>query len=65
MRAIIYGAGGIGCVVGGHLSLTGTEVLLIGRPGHVSAIRESGLRFVTPTGTHTLHLPAVTHWAGI
>ncbi len=60
MRAIIYGAGGIGCVVGGHLSLTGGDVLLIGRPGHVNAIRESGLRFVTPTGTHTLHLPAVT-----
>ena len=32
MRVIIYGAGAIGGVVGGHLALTGTEVVLIGRP---------------------------------
>ncbi len=60
MRAMIYGAGAIGGVVGGHLHLTDTEVVLIGRPGHVNAINEGGLRFVTPTGTHTLRLPAVT-----
>jgi 2-dehydropantoate 2-reductase len=60
MRAIIYGAGGIGCVVGGHLALTGTDVVLIGRPGHMGAIRDNGLRFVTPAATHTLRLPAVT-----
>ena len=60
MRAIIYGAGGIGCVVGGHLSLSGTDVLLIGRAGHMGAINTDGLCFVTPIGTHTLRLPAVT-----
>jgi len=60
MRAIIYGAGAIGGVVGGHLALTGTEVVLIGRPGHVNAINQHGLHFVTPIGTHTLQLPAVT-----
>lgn len=60
MRAIIYGAGAIGGVVGGHLALTGTEVVLIGRPGHVNAINQHGLRFVTPTGTKNLQIPAVT-----
>ena len=60
MRAIIYGAGAIGGVVGGHLALTNTEVVLIGRQGHVNAINQHGLRFITPTGTHTLQLPAVT-----
>ncbi len=60
MRTIIYGAGAIGGVVGGHLALAGKEVILIGRPDHVNVIREQGLRFVTPTGTHTLRLPAVT-----
>lgn len=60
MRIIIYGAGAIGGVVAGHLHLTGTEVVLIGRPAHVSAINEQGLRFVTPTETHNLRLPAVT-----
>jgi 2-dehydropantoate 2-reductase len=60
MRAIIYGAGAIGGVVGGHLALAGTEVVLIGRPGHVNAINQHGLHFITPTGTHDLRIPAVT-----
>jgi 2-dehydropantoate 2-reductase len=60
MRLIIYGAGGIGCVIGGHLARTGHNVLLIGRPGHVKAINEHGLHLVTPTGTYTLQIPAAT-----
>ncbi|HEY41729.1 MAG TPA: 2-dehydropantoate 2-reductase [Dehalococcoidia bacterium] len=60
MRVIIYGAGAIGGVVGGHLALTGTEAVLIGRPGHVNAVNQHGLRFITPTGTHDLRIPAVT-----
>ena len=60
MRLIIYGAGGIGCVVGGHLVRAGYDVLLIGRPGHVKAINEHGLHLITPTGTHILQIPAVT-----
>jgi len=60
IRIVIYGVGAIGGVVGGHLALAGKEVILIGRPDHVNAIREHGLRFVTPTDIHTLHLPAVT-----
>ena len=59
MRIIIYGAGAIGGVVGGHLHLTGTEVVLVGRPGHSKAINEHGLRFVTPDGTQNLPIPAV------
>ena len=59
-RFIIYGVGAIGGVVGGHLALAGKEVVLVGRPDQVSAIREYGLRFATPTSTHTLRLPAVT-----
>ena len=57
---IIYGAGGIGGVVGGHLARVGHQVVLIGRPGHMNAIGEHGLRLVTPVGIHTLRLPAVT-----
>ena len=60
MRFIIYGAGAIGGVVGGHLARIGQNVLLIGRPGHVRAINEHGLHLVTPTGTHILRIPAVT-----
>ena len=60
MKIVIYGAGGIGSSVGGHLRRVGQDVVLIGRPGHVKAINEHGLRLVTPAGTHILRLPAVT-----
>ena len=64
-RAIIYGAGAIGGVVAGHLALAGNKVVLIGRPGHVNVIREKGLRFITPGGTHQLKVPAVTSPKGL
>ena len=60
MRYIIYGAGGIGCVIGGHLARTGHNVLLIGRLNHVSIINKDGLRLITPTHTYVLRIPAVT-----
>ena len=60
MKVVIYGAGGVGSVVGGHLARVGHDVTLIGRPGHVKAISKHGLRLITPTGTHILQLPAVT-----
>jgi 2-dehydropantoate 2-reductase len=47
-------------VVAGHLALAGKEVILIGRPNHMNAIRKQGLRFITPTDTHRLRLPVVT-----
>ncbi len=61
MRYMIYGAGGIGSIMGGHLARTGHDVILIGRPGHVSVINNNGLRLITPTGTHVLRIPAVTN----
>lgn len=60
MRVVIYGAGAIGGVVGGHLALAGHQGVLIGRPGHVKALQQHGLRLVTPTQTHVLRVPAVT-----
>ncbi len=60
MRFIIYGAGGIGGVIGGHLARTKHDVMLIGRPGQVKAVTKHGLHLITPTGTHILHIPAVT-----
>ena len=56
MRYIIYGAGGIGSIMGGHLLRTGHEAVLIGRPGHVNAVNASGLKLVTPTGTHVVKI---------
>lgn len=60
MRYIIYGAGGIGSIMGGHLARTGHDSVLIGRPGHVAAVNANGLKLITPTGTHVVPIPAVT-----
>ena len=60
MRYIIYGAGGIGSIMGGYLVRTGHDAILIGRPGHVNAVNKNGLKLITPTGTHVLRIPAVT-----
>jgi 2-dehydropantoate 2-reductase len=60
-RYIIYGAGGIGSGIGGHLWRTGHDVVLIGRSGHVGRIRSEGLRLITGTEEHRLQVPAVTH----
>lgn len=60
MRYIIYGAGGIGSGIGGHLHRHGYETLLVGRPGHIGRIRESGLRLITGEQTYVIDVPAVT-----
>ena len=60
LRIVIYGAGAVGGVVGGLLALSDTPVVLIGRPNNVNAIREHGLRIVTPGVTQTIKLPVVT-----
>ncbi|MFC1933337.1 ketopantoate reductase family protein [Chloroflexota bacterium] len=61
MRYIIYGAGGIGSIMGGHLARTGHDVILISRSGHVSVINNNGLRLITPTGIYVLRIPVVTN----
>jgi 2-dehydropantoate 2-reductase len=60
MRIIIYGAGGIGSVVGGLLWRTGQEVVLVGRPGHITVIQTRSLKLITPDETFQLNIPAVT-----
>ena len=60
LRYIIYGAGAIGGIVGGYLALDGKAVVMVGRAGHMAAIRQHGLKFVTPKGTHQVPMTAVT-----
>jgi 2-dehydropantoate 2-reductase len=57
MRFIVYGAGGIGSTIGGHLFRTGHDVVLVANPRHVDKIREAGLRLVTPDETYVLKIP--------
>jgi 2-dehydropantoate 2-reductase len=61
MRYIIYGAGGIGGVIGGKLFQRGHEVVLICRGEQVTTIQRQGLTVKTPTETLQLPLRAVAH----
>jgi 2-dehydropantoate 2-reductase len=58
MRFIVYGAGGIGSAIGGHLFRTGHDTVLVGSGSHVDAIRANGLRLLVPDETYTLRVPA-------
>ncbi|NAS26515.1 NAD(P)-binding domain-containing protein [Herbidospora sp. NEAU-GS84] len=59
MRYIIIGAGGIGGTIGARLFQSGHDVILSARGSHLTALRSTGLRFVTPNGAETLRIPAV------
>lgn len=57
MRFIIYGAGGIGSVIGGHMFRKGYDVVLVGNAQHMGAIKANGLKLVTGDETFTLRIP--------
>lgn len=50
MRYIIIGAGAVGGAIGGRLAEAGREVVLVARGAHAAALRESGLRLLSPGG---------------
>ncbi|MBV9950566.1 MAG: ketopantoate reductase family protein, partial [Acidimicrobiia bacterium] len=57
MRYVIFGAGGIGGVIGGRLAQHGHDVVLVARGAHHDAIRERGLRMRTPDGPVQVDVP--------
>jgi len=57
-RFIIYGAGGVGSVIGANLFLHEYQTVLVGNPEHVERIRANGLRFITPSNTSRLNIQA-------
>ncbi|MFJ8079939.1 ketopantoate reductase family protein [Streptomyces sp. NPDC096205] len=59
MRYVIIGAGAVGGTIGGRLAQAGHEVVLVARGAHHEALREHGLRLMTPDGDRTHRLPAV------
>ncbi|OWQ93946.1 2-dehydropantoate 2-reductase [Roseateles aquatilis] len=60
MRVAVMGAGAVGCFFGGMLARAGHDVVLIGRPMHVEAVREYGLRMETRTFDEQVRLRADT-----
>lgn len=61
MRYVIYGAGAIGCTIGGRLFQAGHEVVLIARGAHLEAMQQNGLTLRTPDEELRLPVPAVSH----
>ncbi len=58
---VVYGAGGVGCVIGARLQQAGLTVTLIARGEHARALAQKGLTLVAPDATETLQLPVVGH----
>ncbi|SFD52386.1 2-dehydropantoate 2-reductase [Bosea sp. CRIB-10] len=57
MRIAVLGAGGVGGYFGGRLAASGSDVTFVARGAHLAAMRDDGLRIVSPLGD--LHLPQV------
>lgn len=69
LRIGVFGAGSIGCLIGGRLAHAGADVVLLGRPVLADAVNATGLHISDYTGAD-LHLPAgqidvVTEPAGL
>jgi 2-dehydropantoate 2-reductase len=57
MRIAVMGAGALGGYFGGRLAAAKHEVVLIARGAHLAAIRERGLKILSPRGN--LHVPEI------
>ena len=60
MKVAVMGAGAVGCYYGAMLARAGHEVVLIGRPAHVEAVRARGLRLEAQSFDEHVPLAAST-----
>ena len=60
MKIAVMGAGAVGCYFGGLLARAGHDVVLIGRPQHVEAVKRDGLRLETQAFDEYVRLSAST-----
>lgn len=60
MKIAIYGAGGVGGYYGAVLARAGYKVSLVARGDHLAAIRQNGLRVLSPDGDFSVHPAAAT-----
>ncbi|MBI2307468.1 MAG: 2-dehydropantoate 2-reductase [Rhodocyclales bacterium] len=65
MKIAIMGAGAVGCYYGGMLARAGHDVVLVGRPQHVDAIRRQGLFMDTRTFQEHVAVGAGTDAAAV
>ena len=61
LRALVWGSGAIGGVVGAYLTRAGHDITFVdANAAHVEAARRDGLRIVGPIEAFTTHAPIVT-----
>jgi len=65
MKIAVMGAGAVGGYYGGMLARAGNEVVLIGRPAHVQAFREAGLRLDTQSFDERIPVQASTEASAV
>jgi 2-dehydropantoate 2-reductase len=58
MKICVFGAGSIGCYVGGRLAATGADVTFVGRPRLAAEIRQHGLHLTDWQGADLRVAPA-------
>src|ERR1700752_1230283 len=60
MRMLVVGAGATGGYFGGRLAQHGRDVSFLVRPARAAALRQSGLRLVSPHGDATITPRVIT-----
>lgn len=65
MKFCVFGAGAVGGFVGGMVARTDTEVSLIARGEHLTALQKNGLHVITPDEEFTVTPPATDNPAEI
>jgi 2-dehydropantoate 2-reductase len=65
MKIAVMGAGAVGCYYGGMLARAGHEVVLIGRPQHVEAVRRDGLLLDTQSFREHVPMQASTEASAV
>jgi 2-dehydropantoate 2-reductase len=58
MKFCVFGAGAVGGFVGGMVARGGTDVSLVARGVHLSALQANGLKIVTPDEEFAVDVPA-------
>jgi 2-dehydropantoate 2-reductase len=62
VRFVVLGAGAIGAYVGACVARGGADVTLIARGEHLRALRDDGVRVLSPRGDFEVHPPATDDW---
>lgn len=64
LNILVFGAGAIGCFVGGHLAAAGHQVTLLGRPPLMEEIVREGLTIYWPDRPPCIAKPQTAHHLG-